>query len=74
MGDAIKDAIVGEPNGPDIYSSMVQSIRLGKMWVALDAVALGISVALCMVAGIWHLVSKAKAEPEVEHITSERNS
>jgi len=74
VGDAIKDAIVGEPNGPDIYSRMVQSIRLGKMRVALDAVALGISVALCLVAGIWHLISKAKVEPKVEYSTSEGNS
>ncbi|MBN2313976.1 MAG: hypothetical protein JXM79_08595 [Sedimentisphaerales bacterium] len=63
VGDSVKDAIAPEASAAGMYSRSKELIEAGQIRVALDVIVVGLAGALCLAAGIWHVVSRAKAQP-----------
>ena len=72
--DAIKDAVIPKPSAAGAYALSKEMTAAGHMRLLLDIIVISIAGPLCLAAGIWHLISKAKVEPKVEYSTSEGNS
>ena len=61
VGGRIKVALFPDPGSGNHYSMSKDLVQAGENRVALDVVVICIAGGLCLVSGIWHLLSKVSA-------------